>query len=398
MSKKGNNSIDTKEELNTTLSEEGIGLLGRFLRGRIWYGAEWYFAVAGATVLIAILLMTLFAPVLAPYDPNGFVAAPFIPPGGGHQLLIVRDSDANNVNIDSLDQQVFGVIRNKNGDKVARELTDSITRYGDLDALALALAAGEVDFAFVDELDESMIPLSVNNLTIVVRGMGTSFPLGTDNLGRDMVSRVIWGARTVMSVALLSALFSSTVGITLGLISGFMSGLVDRVLSLTMDSLYSFPGLLLAIAMVAMLGPGMINVAVAVSVIYIPTFFRVVRGQVLTIKEELYVDAARSLGAKSSSILLEYILPNVIPSIVVVFSINIADAILTEAGLSFIGLGLPPDIPDWGYDLSKGHSFLVAGHWWLITVPGVLITLVSLSFSMLGESLSEILNPRLSDQ
>jgi peptide/nickel transport system permease protein len=398
MSEKGKNSIDTKEELNTTLPEEGIGLVGRFIRGRIWYGAEWYFAVAGATVLIAILLMTLFAPVLAPYDPNGFVAAPFIPPGGGHQLLIVRDSDANNVNIDSLDQQVFGVIRNKNGDKVARELTDSITRYGDLDSLALALAAGEVDFAFVDELDESMIPLSVNNLTIVERGMGTSFPLGTDNLGRDMVSRVIWGARTVMSVALLSALFSSTVGITLGLISGFMSGLVDRVLSLTMDSLYSFPGLLLAIAMVAMLGPGMINVAVAVSVIYIPTFFRVVRGQVLTIKEELYVDAARSLGAKSSSILLEYILPNVIPSIVVVFSINIADAILTEAGLSFIGLGLPPDIPDWGYDLSKGHSFLVAGHWWLITVPGVLITLVSLSFSMLGESLSEILNPRLSDQ
>jgi peptide/nickel transport system permease protein len=144
-----------------------------------------------------------------------------------------------------------------------------------------------------------------------------------------------------------------------------------------------------------MLGPGMLNVAIAISVIYIPTFFRVVRGQVLSIKEELYVEAARSLGAKASSILARYIFPNVIPSVVVVFSLNIADAILTEAGLSFIGLGLPPDIPDWGYDLSKGHQFLVGGQWWLITLPGVMITLVATGFSLLGEGLSEILNPRL---
>ncbi len=162
-----------------------------------------------------------------------------------------------------------------------------------------------------------------------------------------------------------------------------------------MDSLYSFPGLLLAIAMVAMLGPGLLNVAIAVSVIYVPTFFRVVRGQVLSIKEELYVEAARSLGAKSWSILTRYIFPNLIPSVVVVFFLNVADAILTEAGLSFIGLGLPPDIPDWGYDLSKGHGFLVAGHWWMITFPGIMITLVAVGFSLLGEGLSEILNPRL---
>ncbi|MFV1859338.1 MAG: ABC transporter permease, partial [Anaerolineales bacterium] len=146
-----------------------------------------------------------------------------------------------------------------------------------------------------------------------------------------------------------------------------------------------------------MLGPGIFNVAVAISVIYIPTFFRIVRGQVLSIKESLYVEAARSLGAKSRSILIKYIFPNVIPSVVIVFSLNIADAILTAAGLSFIGLGLPPDVPDWGYDLSKGHQFLVAGRWWMITFPGVMITLVAAGFSLLGEGLSEILNPRLSD-
>jgi peptide/nickel transport system permease protein len=144
-----------------------------------------------------------------------------------------------------------------------------------------------------------------------------------------------------------------------------------------------------------MLGPGLVNVAVAVSVVYVPTFFRVVRGQVLSVKEELYVEAARSLGASAFSILTQYIFPNVIPSIVVIFSLNVADAILTEAGLSFIGLGLPPDIPDWGYDVSKGHSFLVAGYWWMITFPGIMITLVATGFSLLGEGLSEILNPRL---
>jgi peptide/nickel transport system permease protein len=176
-----------------------------------------------------------------------------------------------------------------------------------------------------------------------------------------------------------------------------VAGRLDKVLSLTMDSIYSFPGFLLAIAMATMLGPGVINVAIAISVIYIPTFFRVVRGQVLSIKEQLYVEAARSLGARASDILIRYIFPNVIPSVVVVFSLNIADAILTEAGLSFIGLGLPPDVPDWGYDLSKGHQFLVAGHWWMITFPGVLISLVAAGFSLLGEGLSEMLNPRLSE-
>jgi len=221
--------------------------------------------------------------------------------------------------------------------------------------------------------------------------------LGTDNLGRDITSRLIWGARTVLGVALSSALLASSFGIPLGLLSGFVAGRLDKVLSLTMDSVYAFPGFLLAIAMATMLGPGVINVAIAISVIYIPTFFRVVRGQVLSIKEQLYVEAARSLGARATDILVRYIFPNVIPSVVVVFSLNIADAILTEAGLSFIGLGLPPDVPDWGYDLSKGHQFLIAGYWWMITFPGVLITLVAAGFSLLGEGLSEMLNPRLSE-
>jgi peptide/nickel transport system permease protein len=223
----------------------------------------------------------------------------------------------------------------------------------------------------------------------------SQFLMGTDKLGRDIFSRVIYGAQTIMIVAVFSAVLSSILGVPVGLLSGFAGGKLDRALSLVMDSIYSFPGLILAIAMAAMLGPGIVNISIAIAVIYIPTYFRMVRGQVLSVKEELYVEAAESLGASAITILRSYVFPNVIPSVVVVFSLNISDAILTEAGLSFIGLGVPPPTPDWGFDLNAGRPYLPGGRWWLITFPGIMIAIVALGFSLLGEGLNEILNPRL---
>jgi peptide/nickel transport system permease protein len=223
----------------------------------------------------------------------------------------------------------------------------------------------------------------------------SQYLMGTDKLGRDIFSRVVYGAQTIMIVAVFSAILSSVVGVPVGLLSGFAGGKLDRALSLVMDSIYSFPGLILAIAMAAMLGPGIVNISIAIAVIYIPTYFRMVRGQVLSVKEELYVEAAESLGASAITTLRSYVFPNVIPSVVVVFSLNISDAILTEAGLSFIGLGVPPPTPDWGFDLNAGRPYLPGGRWWLITFPGVMIAIVALGFSLLGEGLNEILNPRL---
>ncbi len=219
--------------------------------------------------------------------------------------------------------------------------------------------------------------------------------MGTDNLNRDVWARVVYGAQTILGVAIAAALVSALVGIPLGLLSGFAGGLFDRILSLIMDSIYSFPGLILAIAFAAMLGPGVINITLAVAVVYIPTYFRLVRGQTLSIKEEVYVEAARAIGARRSTILARYVFPNVIATVVVVLSLNIADAIMTEAALSYIGLGLPAGIPDWGMDLSMGKKFLPSGIWWMITFPGLMIMLVALGFTMLGEGLAEILNPRL---
>ena len=220
-------------------------------------------------------------------------------------------------------------------------------------------------------------------------------PLGTDNLSRDVLSRVIFGSQTILGVAFAAAIVSSLIGIPLGLFSGFLGGFLDRALSLVMDSVYSFPGLILAIAFAAMLGPGVVNITLAVAVIYIPTYFRLVRGQTLTIKEEVYVEAARAIGARRWTIIGRYIFPNVIATVVVVFSLNIADAIMTEAALSYIGLGLPAGIPDWGMDLAMGKKFLPSGTWWMITFPGLMIMILALGFTMLGEGLAEILNPRL---
>jgi peptide/nickel transport system permease protein len=223
----------------------------------------------------------------------------------------------------------------------------------------------------------------------------SQFPLGTDNVGRDMLSRVIAGGGVMLQVALVSVAVCFAVGVPLGLFSSHTGGVVDRFLSLIMDSVYAFPGIILAIAFAMVLGRGVINMALAIAVVYVPSYFRVIRSQVLCIKELPYVEAANAIGAKRGTILRRYILPNVLPSIVVVATVNFADAILTAAGLTFIGLGVPVNVPDWGWDLTNGRSLLPSGNWWVITFPGIMIILLALGFTLMGEGLSELLNPRL---
>ena len=224
----------------------------------------------------------------------------------------------------------------------------------------------------------------------------TRFIMGTDGLGRDIFSRVIWGSRTVLCITFLSIAITLICGIPLGLLAGYVGGAVDSILSLIMDAMYAFPGLILAIAIAAALGPSEITVAIAIAVIYIPTYFRMVRGQVLSLRESLFVEAARAIGAKDRTIIFKYIFPNVITSIPIVLSLNAADAVLTEAALSFLGLGpIVPPTPDWGFDLRMGQVYLAAKIWWPSTFPGLMIVLLTLGFSLLGEGISEILNPRL---
>jgi peptide/nickel transport system permease protein len=228
----------------------------------------------------------------------------------------------------------------------------------------------------------------------VLRPPSPDHIMGTDNLGRDIFSRIIFGSRVVLMVVFTASFFSMIIGVPLGLISGYFGGKLDRSLSMLMDSMYAFPSLILAIAIAAVLGPSVINAVIAISVVYVPTYFRMIRGQTLSLKSRLFVEAAKAMGAQDNRIMRKYILPNVIPTLVVVFSLSIADAILTEAGLSFLGFIVSAPTPDWGFELASGRPYLPAGYWWMITFPGLMVMILSLGFALIGEGLSEVYAPR----
>ncbi len=227
-----------------------------------------------------------------------------------------------------------------------------------------------------------------------LRPPSNSYLMGTDQLRRDVLSRVIYGGRIPLLVAILSCATSLTLGTTLGWLSGFSGGWVDRSLSLVMDAIYSFPALVLAIAIVAMLGPGLANMIAAIAFVYVPAYFRVSRSQALVIRAQEFVEAARAMGGSTLRLLIRHVAPNTLSAVMTVPSFNIADAILTEAALAFLGFGLPPPTPDWGFDIQNGQRFLQSGFWWLITFPGLVIVTVSLGFGMVGEGVNDLLNPR----
>jgi len=215
---------------------------------------------------------------------------------------------------------------------------------------------------------------------------------GTNIRGYDIFSRTIFGTIAALQVVLGATGFSILVGVPLGLLSGYLGGKIDKILLFIMDTLYTLPGLLLAATLVFILGKGILNVAIAVSVSYIPQYFRVVRNQTSSVKTELFVEAAKALGAKPSRILTRYLLGNVIQSIPVLFTLNAADAVLTLGGLGFLGLGLPEEVPEWGHDLKEALPDLSVGIWWTTFFPGFALTLLVTGLSLLGEGLSEWFN------
>jgi len=227
-----------------------------------------------------------------------------------------------------------------------------------------------------------------------LEGPSAQHLMGTDQLQRDVFSRILAGGKASIMVAFGAVALSMTIGSILGWISGFAGGFLDRSLSLTMDAIYSFPSMILAIVLVAMFGAGIGPMIWAVGFVYIPTYFRVTRAEVLQVRETTYVEAVRALGASNLRIILRHIAPNTVNAIMAVSSFNLADAILTVAALSFLGFGLPPPAPDWGYDIQNGQKFLQSGSWWLITFPGIMIITLSLGFGLIGEGISDLVNPK----
>jgi peptide/nickel transport system permease protein len=228
----------------------------------------------------------------------------------------------------------------------------------------------------------------------------STHPFGTDRLFFDVLSRVIWGARTALEVVILSILFCVVLGVPLGLVSGFYGGALDRVLVLIMDALYAFPSFLLAIVfsflLTNLLGGTVVAVSMSLSVIYVPQYFRVVRNTTLSAKEATYVEAARAIGASDLAIMRRYLFGNVIQSVPVLGTLNAADAILTLAGLGFLGLGIQStDAAEWGHDLNRALADAGAGVWWTGLYPGLAIVLLVTGLTLVGEGLNETLNPTL---
>jgi peptide/nickel transport system permease protein len=220
------------------------------------------------------------------------------------------------------------------------------------------------------------------------------FVFGTDDYGRDVFSRVIYGARISIYISVLSVLIATVFGILIGATAGYYGGWVDNVIMRCMDALMSFPAILLAIVIMAVLGGHMLNVAAALGIVYIPRFARVIRGSVLSLKEREFIEASKAMGNTDAEIIIQHILPNCMAPLIVQITISLAYAILAEASLSFLGLGAPPPAPSWGNMLSDARNFMVDAPW-MTVFPGVAIMFAVVGFNLLGDGLRDVLDPRM---
>jgi len=247
-------------------------------------------------------------------------------------------------------------------------------------------------------LDPARQSISSRLAEPLTAGQGVTHWLGSDVLGRDVLSRLLYGARISLLVGLAAIAVGGVIGIVAGLLAGYFGGWVDDLTMRLADMQLAFPFILLAIMFLVVLGPGVGNLILVLGIGQWVTYARIVRAETLSLREKEFVEAARALGDGTTSILFRTILPNIVAPLTVIASFNVASVILTEAALSFLGLGVPPSVPTWGSMLAESRDTLLANKWWLAVFPGLAIMLTVLSFNILGDWLRDVLDPRLRDR
>jgi peptide/nickel transport system permease protein len=274
-----------------------------------------------------------------------------------------------------------------------RSRIDAITLAGGLVVIAaVALAVFAPVFAPADPIKNSLIDRLTPPMWLA--GGDAKHPLGTDALGRDVASRLLYGARVSLVVGFSAVVVAGLLGVALGLVSGWYRGRLDDLVMRLGDVQLAFPVLVLAVAVLAVLGASLTNLIVVLGVTGWITYARIVRGEVLTLREREFVMAARALGAADGWILWRHLLPNVLPPITVVATFSVARTIIAEASLSFLGLGIPAPEPSWGAMLDEGRNYITTG-WWLALFPGVAILLLVLGINLVGDWLRDVLDPRM---
>lgn len=288
---------------------------------------------------------------------------------------------------------------NRSRSRRINNILDRIPVLGDvlkrpLGALGFMIVIG---FALVVIFAPIIAPHSSDALDIPnkLQGPSTTYLLGTDHLGRDILSRLIYGSRIALGSALSAVGIALTLGLLLGLISGYLGGNIDNIILVILNSIQAFPAVILALAILALLGPSLINVILVIGVTWTPGYARVIRAQVMSIKENEYIEAERSLGASRIRVILVHILPNILAPLVILLAMDMPVVITFEAGLSFLGLGVPPPTPSWGAILSEGFNF-IRNSPWPITWAGLTLMLTTLGFTLFGETLRDVLDPRFS--
>ncbi len=232
------------------------------------------------------------------------------------------------------------------------------------------------------------------NLMGALQGPSVQHPLGTDQFGRDILSRILYGTRVSLPIGFISVTIACALGVPLGLVAGYYGHWAESIIMRLMDIMLAFPGILLALVVIAILGPSLNNVMLAVGISGVPSYARLVRGSVLQVKANAYVESARATGASDARLILAHILPNVLAPIIVLASLGVGSSILAASGLSFLGLGAQPPSPEWGAMLSTGRNYLEQA-WWIATFPGMMIVLAVLAMNLLGDALRQALDPRL---